>query len=169
MKEIGIRELNINMYSMFADKWPLLTSGNKKDGYITMTISWGLAGSIWGHNMTTVIVYVRPQRYTKEFMDKNEYFTLSVLGENYKKEVAYLGSHSGKDEDKIAKTGLHVEFIDNTSYIKESDIVIVCRKIYQDSLKEECFKDYDVMNSAYPKRDFHDLYVGEIVKVLFKD
>lgn len=169
MKEIGIRELDVNMYSMIADNWPLLTSGNKENGYNTMTISWGHIGGIWGHNMPTVIAYVRPQRYTKQFMDKNEYFTLSILDEKYKKELAYLGSHSGKDEDKIANAGLHVEFFENTTYIKESDIVLVCRKVYQDSLKEECFKDYDVMNNAYPKRDFHDFYVGEIVKILIKD
>ena len=61
MKEIGIRELDVNMYSMIADNWPLLTSGNKENGYNTMTISWCHIGRIWGHNMPTVIDYVRPQ------------------------------------------------------------------------------------------------------------
>ena len=169
MKEIGIRELDVNMYSMIADNWPLLTSGNKENGYNTMTISWGHIGSIWGHNMPTVIAYVRPQRYTKQFMDKNEYFTLSILDEKYKKELAYLGSHSGKDEDKIAGTWFHVEMFENKNNRKNSDIVPVCRKVYQDYLKEECFKDYEVMDKAYPNRDFHDFYVGEIVKILIKD
>ena len=82
MKEIKFEELKIDTYQMFAKNWPLLTAGNQKKGYNTMTISWGHLGSLWGHNMPTVIVYVRPQRYTKKFVDENEYFTLSILDEN---------------------------------------------------------------------------------------
>ena len=166
MKEIKFEELKIDTYQMFAKNWPLLTAGNQKKGYNTMTISWGHLGSLWGHNMPTVIVYVRPQRYTKKFVDENEYFTLSILDEKYKSQLAYLGSHSGKDEDKIHNCGLDVEFVDDTTYIKPSKNVLVCRKLYQQSLKEENFIDKKVMQDAYPNSDYHDMYIAQIEKVL---
>ena len=141
MKEIKFEELKIDTYQMFAKNWPLLTAGKQKKGYNTMTISWGHLGSLWGHNMPTVIVYVRPQRYTKKFVDENEYF-------------------------KIHNCGLDVEFVDDTTYIKPSKIVLVCRKLYQQSLKEENFIDKKVMQDAYPNSDYHDMYIAQIEKVL---
>lgn len=167
MKEINVHDLSINPMTMFAREWMLLTAGTKETGYNTMTCSWGHLGSIWGHGggLPTAAVYVRPQRYTKEFMDREEYYTISFFP-GYKKELAYLGSHSGRDGDKIAETGLTPVFEDSCTYFAEASLVLVCRKLYQAPLKEEYFLDKEVMEEQYPKRDFHDLYIGEIVKVL---
>ena len=108
MKEISVSELQMNPMDMIAREWMLVTAGNAERGYNTMTASWGHLGSIWGHGggLPTAVVYLRPQRYTKEFVDREEYFTITVFPEQYRKALGYLGSHSGRDGDKVAAAGL---------------------------------------------------------------
>ena len=118
--------------------------------------------------MGTAICYVRPQRYTKEFVDREELYTLCFF-DGYKKELAYLGSHSGRDEDKVAKTGLTPVFGQGFTYFAEAKLVLVCRKLYRAPLKEEGFFFRETVEKNYPDRDFHDLYIGQIVKVLVAD
>lgn len=167
MKEISVSELNLNPMIKIAKEWMLITAGCGERGYNTMTASWGHLGSIWGHGggMPTACAYVRPQRYTKEFMDREELYTLSFF-DGYKKELAYLGSHSGRDEDKVAKMGLTPVFGDGYTYFAEASLVLVCRKLYRAPLVEEGFLDKSIIEDHYPQRDYHDLYIGEIVKVL---
>ena len=116
--------------------------------------------------MPTAVCYVRPQRYTKEFLDKENLYTLSFYPEEYKSKLAYLGSHSGRDEDKIAATGLTPAFGEGYTYFEEAKLVLVCRKLYQAPLKAEYFIDKTIIDANYPEKDFHDLYIGEIQKVL---
>lgn len=174
MREIDIRELKLNPFTDFNEDWMLLSAGKEKSGYNTMTISWGHMGSIWGRSsndgwgLPTVVCYVRPSRYTKEFVDKEEFFTVSHFAPEHKKDLAYLGSYSGRDEDKLAKTGLTPIFEDNTVFFEQADYVLICRKIYRAPILEEGFMEHDMMERNYPKKDFHDFYIGEIVKVLVK-
>ena len=171
MKEISVSELQMNPMDMIAREWMLVTAGNAERGYNTMTASWGHLGSIWGHGggLPTAVVYLRPQRYTKEFVDREEYFTITVFPEQYRKALGYLGSHSGRDGDKVAAAGLHPVFGNNCTYFEEASLVMVCRKLYRAPLLEEGFLDKSVVESCYPNRDFHDMYIGEIVKVLVKE
>ena len=170
MKEINISELNINPCTKISDEWMLLTAGTQENGYNTMTCSWGHVGAIWDHGkgLPTAICYVRPQRYTKEFLDRENLYTLTFF-KGRKKELAYLGTHSGRNEDKIAKVGLTPAFGEGYTYFDEARIVLVCRKLYCSALKEDGFIDKKIMKDNYPDRDFHDLYIGEIVKVLVAD
>ncbi|MBQ8621568.1 MAG: flavin reductase family protein [Oscillospiraceae bacterium] len=163
MKEINVKDLTINAMTAIANDWMLITAGCEERGYNTMTASWGHLGSLWG--AYTSVAYVRPQRYTKEFVDREDLYTLCFFP-GYKKELAYLGSHSGRDEDKVAKMGLTPVFGEGYTYFQEASLVLVCRKLYRAPLVEEGFIDKAVMNQCYPEKDFHDLYVGEIVKVL---
>ena len=171
MKEISVTELQMNPMTMIAKEWMLVTAGNQERGYNTMTASWGHLGSIWGHGggLPTAVVYLRPQRYTKEFVDREELFTITVFPEEYKKAVGYLGSHSGRDGDKVAAAGLTPVFGEGYTYFAEASLVMVCRKLYQAPLVEEGFLDKRVMKDCYPQRDFHDLYIGHIVKVLVSE
>lgn len=166
MKEIHFSELQLNPMSMIAGEWMLITAGTE-GSYNTMTASWGHLGSIWGHGggTPTTCVYVRPQRYTKEFMDREQLYTLCVFPPEYKKALGYLGSRSGRDEDKVAKTGLTPVFADGTTFFAEAKLVLVCRKLYRAPLVEEGFVDKAIVEENYPNRDFHDLYIGEILKV----
>ncbi len=165
-REISPEELNINPVTMIGQEWMLITAGNEARGYNTMTASWGHLGYIWG--APTSVVYVRPQRYTRRFVDREDCYTLCVFPEAYKKALGYLGSHSGRDGDKVAHVGLTPVFDGDCTYFEEAKLVLVCRKLYQMPLTEEAFLDKAVMEAHYPQRDFHDLYVGEIVKVLTK-
>lgn len=168
MKQIDISELKINPFDLIGKDWMLVTAGNEERGYNTMTASWGHLGSIWGHHggSATAVIYVRPQRYTKEFVDREEYFTLCFFHEKYHKALGYLGSHSGRDCDKVAHVGMTPVFADGTTYFAEAKLVLICRKLYQAPLQEEFFLDKSVVEDCYPKRDFHDLYIGQIEKAL---
>lgn len=168
MKEISVSELNMNPMTMIAKEWMLVTAGNAERGYNTMTASWGHLGSMWGHGggLPTAVIYLRPQRYTKEFVDREELFTLSVFPEEYKKTLGYLGSHSGRDGDKVAAAGLTPVFGEDCTWFAEAKLVLVCRKLYRGTLSEDGFIDKSIVTDHYPNRDFHDMYIGEIVKVL---
>jgi flavin reductase (DIM6/NTAB) family NADH-FMN oxidoreductase RutF len=170
MKEISYTELNINPMTLIGGEWMLLTAGTREHGYNTMTCSWGHLGAIWGHGggYPTSVCYVRPQRYTKEFVDREELYTLCFFNER-KKELAYLGTHSGRDEDKVAKVGFTPAFGEGYTYFEEAKLVLVCRKLYRAPLKEEGFFHPEVVEDNYPNRDFHDLYIGKIEKVLVAD
>lgn len=166
LKEIPVQDLMFNPMTMIAKEWMLLTAGNQDRGYNTMTVSWGHLGSLWGHGggMPTSVVFVRPQRYTREFMDREDYYTLTVFPDGYKKQLSYLGSHSGRDEDKVAAMGLSPVFDENSTWFAEAKLVLVCRKLYKAPLVEEGFLDPTIVEDCYPQRDFHQMYVGEIVK-----
>lgn len=169
-KEIPVSELQLNPMTLIAKQWMLITAGDDKTGYNTMTASWGHLGSIWGHNggLPTSVIFVRPQRYTKEFVDREPLYTLCFFPEEYKKALGYLGSHSGRDGDKVAVSGLTPVFGDGYTCFEEASLVMVCRKLYRAPVIEEGFLDKELMEDCYPNKDFHDLYVGEIVKVLTK-
>lgn len=167
MHEIKISELNINPITLIGQKWMLITAGKSQDSYNTMTASWGQLGHLWNKDVSTI--YVRPQRYTKKFVDQEEYYTLSFFDDNYQKALAYLGSHSGKDEDKVSKVGLTPIFADGYSYFKEAKLVIVCKKLYHAPVLEKGFYQATFCDSVYPQKDFHEMYVGEIIKVLAAD
>lgn len=171
MREISYTELKLNPMTMIAKQWMLITAGNEQNGCNTMTASWGHLGALWGRgagSLPTTVIYIRPQRFTKEFVDREDYFTLSVLGEEYRKQLAWLGSHSGRDGNKFTATGLTPAYIDGTSYVAEAELVFVCRKLYHAPLQASGFVDPSIIPGNYPDKDFHEMYVGEILKVLQK-
>ena len=170
MREIPVSELQLNPMTKIAKEWMLLTAGNESRGYNTMTVSGGHLGSLWGHGggLPTSVVFVRPQRYTKEFMDREERYTLCFLPEEHRNDLVYLGTKSGRDEDKVAAVGLTPAFGEDFTYFEQAELVLGCRKLYQAPVVEEGFLDKELMDDCYPNKDFHDLYVGHIVKVLVK-
>ena len=166
MKEIAFSQLNMNPYEKIGREWMLCTAGGEGD-YNTMTCSWGHLGCLW--NLPTAVCYVRPQRYTKDFIDREEKYTLCFFSEEYKKALGYLGTKSGRDEDKVAAVGLTPGHEDGCTYFAEASLVLICRTLYQAPLTEESFRDKEVMDKTYPDRDFHDLYIGHIEKVLVSE
>ena len=170
-QEVSPFELQMNPMEMVAKQWMLVTAGDQKAGYNTMTASWGHFGSIWGHSggLPTSVIFVRPQRYTKEFVDREPLYSLCFFPPEYKKALGYLGTHSGRDSDKVSEAGLTPVFGEGYTYFEEAKLVFVCRKLYQAPVLEEGFHDKALMEDCYPRKDFHDLYVGEIVKVLVKE
>ena len=167
MKEISIEQLKVNPVTLIGGEWALLTAGNKENGFNTMTVSWGHIGELW--NKPTTVVYVRPQRYTKEFIDKEDTYTLSFFPEGHKKELSYLGAHSGRDEDKLAKTSLTPIFDGDSTYFEQAKLVLVCKKLFRLPMTAEAFLDKSLIDSFYKAGDFHEIYAGEIVKVLVSE
>lgn len=160
-KEINIRDLKDNFVKMISNDWALLTAG-KSDSFNTMTVSWGGIGELWGKDVC--FVFVRPQRYTYEFIEKNEYFSLSFFGGEYKKELGVCGSKSGRDIDKIDATGLTPVDFDVSMGFEEALVNIVLKKLAYQDMNPDGFIDSSIMNN-YNGNDFHRVYVGEIVKV----
>lgn len=169
MKTVNFKDLRFNPFTLFGNEWMLLTAGNEKTGCNTMTISWGNLGCLWGNNDPTAVIYIRPSRYTKKFVDEEECFSLCVMDKSFKKEMTYLGTVSGRDEDKIAKTGLTPLYADDTVYFAEAKMVFVCRKVYAAELQEKDFLRPEPIEQCYPIRDYHTLYIGKIEKILVRD
>lgn len=170
MQEINVNELMLNPMHKIAKEWMLVTAGNETDGYNTMTASWGHLGSLWGEGggLPTAVIFIRPQRYTDEFLTKEDTFTLTFFSSEYKKQLGYLGAHSGRDCDKIAQSGLTPLFTDGTVGFEEAQVTLVCRKLYCAPLVEEGFVDKSILDQHYPAKDYHHMYVGEIVKAYTK-
>ncbi len=163
-KEIASKEIEGNLIKSIADEWMLISAGDE-NGYNMMTASWGFAGEMWGND--SVVAMIRPQRYTMEFVDNNDYFTLSFYGEN--KDIHKVcGSKSGRDVNKTELTGLTPVFSDNTVYFDEARLVLVCKKQYVSRLKEECFIDKEPLK-WYNDKDYHYMIIGKIEKVLIKE
>lgn len=165
-REVKPEDLQMNPFSKIGKEWMLITAGTE-DKINTMTASWGGLGVFWGKNVATV--YIRPQRYTKEFVDANETFTISFLPEEYRKALNLCGSVSGRDRDKIAEAGLTPFFTDGTPAFEEAGMVLVCKKIYEDFMPSENFIAKENDAKWYPEKDYHTMYISEIVKVLVKE
>ena len=164
-KEIKPEQLDKNIFHLINDEWMLITA--EKDNKInTMTASWGGFGILW--NKRVANVFIRPQRYTKEFVDGSNTFSLCFFNKDFKKTMSYLGSVSGRDEEKIKKSNLTINHIDSTPYFDEANMIIICRKLYAQEMKPECFIEKELDNKNYPDKDYHTLYISEIEKIYVK-
>lgn len=152
-----------NIYEPLKKGLSLVTAGNIKN-FNTMTIGWGTIGCLW--SKPVFIVYVKPIRYTYNFMEENEFFTVSFYDELYKKEMGYLGTRSGKDTDKVKDVGFHpiaVEGLDAVTF-EEAKHTIVCKKIYFDDFNDSVLED--IKSKYYKDEPYHRFYIGEIIKEL---
>lgn len=163
MKQIEINEFSENPFKLIGSDWMLITA-KKGDKTNMMTASWGGVGILWNKPVATI--YVRPQRYTKEFIDNEEYFSLCVLPEEYRQILNYCGTKSGRDEDKIAETKLTVDESEKAPIFKESRLVLICKKLYAQDLTEQSFIDKSLVEKNYQAKDFHTMYIAEIEKIL---
>ena len=163
MKQIEINEFSENPFKLIGSDWMLITA-KKGEKTNMMTASWGGVGILWNKPVATI--YVRPQRYTKEFIDNEEYFSLCVLPEEYRQILNYCGTKSGRDEDKIAETKLTVDESEKAPIFKESRLVLICKKLYAQDLTEQSFIDKSLVEKNYQAKDFHTMYIAEIEKIL---
>ena len=160
MKEISINELNMNPFTKIGKEWMLITAGSE-ESFNTMTASWGAMAELW--NEDVCFIFIRPQRYTYEFTEKNNRFTLSFFSEEYKKALTFCGRNSGRDCDKAKETGLTPKAIDGSMGFKESRLTIVCEKLYYQDLDPKGFIDETLDSKNYALKDYHRMYVGKIV------
>lgn len=76
LHSVEVKTLTPEIFRMFQVNTALLTAGDEKH-LNTMTIGWGQLGTLW--NLPVCTVYVRPERYTYEFMEAQDTFSVSVL------------------------------------------------------------------------------------------
>lgn len=159
-----MKKIDIDILNTFQKDAALLTAGTK-DHFNTMTIGWAGLGTIWGKPAATV--YVRPSRYTYGFMETGDCFTISFYDKDYKRDLGILGTLSGRDGDKIAKTSLTPEFLDKGVTFKEARLTLVCRQMYRQDMDLKAMPE-DVQSRFYSDGDVHTLYIGEVIDVIEK-
>ena len=166
-QQIDPKTIDQNVFSLIGEKWMLITAGTAEQCN-TMTASWGGLGVIWGAPAATC--YIRPQRYTKEFIDREAYFTLCFFGEEHRKALSLCGSMSGRDIDKVKECGFTVRTAQcGAPYFEQAELVLVCRKAYWQDMDPAHFLDGEIDNKWYPGKDYHRIFIGEIVEALRKE
>ena len=160
---IDPKKLDKNLFSLLGDRWALVTAGTAEQCN-TMTVSWGGTGILW--NQPVVTIYLRPQRYTKEFVDREEYFTLAFFGPEHHDHLALCGSKSGRDVDKVTECGFTVKTAPcGAPYFEEAELVLVCRKRFVQPMDPDNMPQ-EIKDRWYPQKDYHTMYIGEIVEAL---
>lgn len=158
-----IDKMEFNPFTKIGKEWVLVSAGDKTKCN-TMTVSWGGVGVLWGKNV--VFLFIRDSRYTKEFLDHGDLFSLSFLSEDYRDALNYCGSHSGRDdEDKFAAAGLTKAFRHDIPYPDEANLLFLCRKMAAVPINEDSFTDHMILPKWYSDHDMHMMYVGEIVEI----
>jgi flavin reductase (DIM6/NTAB) family NADH-FMN oxidoreductase RutF len=166
-KEISANEFNANVVRLIGSEWMLITAGDT-ESYNTMTAAWGGIGFLW--NIPVVFIFIRPQRYTYEFVEKNENFTLTFFDKKYKKALSYCGTKSGRDVNKAKETGLlPIETENGNIAFEQASVIIECKKIYYDDIKKTNFIFPEIETKVYPLEDYHRMYIGRIEKIFVKN
>ena len=159
-EEINVKSLHDNVFHLLDNEWMLITAGDRSS-FNTMTASWGSFGFLWQKPIATV--FIRPQRYTLEFIEKNDIFTLSFFTENYKQMLNYCGQHSGRTTDKIKEMDLTIKELQSGCIgFEQARMIIECKKLYTDDLKPEKFINREIIHRVYPTNDFHKMFIAEI-------
>ena len=151
-----------NAFDKIGKQWMLITA---KDGdkVNAMTASWGGLGVLWGKNVA--YIFVRESRYTKEFIDKSDTLSLAFFAEDKKLMLGYMGKVSGRDEDKISKMGLTVKMVNDIPVFEEAQETLLCRKLFAGPISPEYFIDPEIDGKWYADKDYHTMYVVEILDI----
>lgn len=164
-RDICLKDFKENVIKIISQEYMLITAGDK-DNFNMMTASWGFMGEMWGED--SVAVVVRPSRYTMDFIDKNDYFTLSFYGD--KKEIHKIcGSKSGRDVDKVKETGLTPIADDKYVWFNEARLVLKIKKQYVQPMSKEFLTDKSVDEKWYKDGDWHNLIIGSIERIYVKE
>jgi len=163
--DIDVKEFNSDIFEIL-DKWMLLTGGDMDNGECNpMTISWGLLGVIWFKPV--VMIAVRPQRHTLQFIEKYDTFTLCALPEEQKDILTFCGTKSGAQFNKVQECGLtpiESKKIEAPG-LDEAELIIECRKLYHDNIKAKNFLDKKIIKKCYPDRDYHEMFIAEVINI----
>lgn len=162
--QIDARELEMNAFDL-GSRWAILSAGDE-NGCNGMTVSWGQFGILW--NDPIVTVYVRPQRHTLQFIESSDYFTLSLFPEQYRDALSFYGSHSGRDVNKADAAGLNVVCENGFVLYEEAETVFLCKKLYRQEMRPDCFLEESYTSKYYPNNDYHVVFIGKIVSCLKK-
>lgn len=156
--------LELNPFTKIGTEWMAVTAGDAAK-VNTMTASWGTIGVLWGKNV--VSIFIRDSRYTKEFIDKHDTFSLTFFDPKQKAALKYFGAVSGRREDKIAGAKMHIGYADDgTPYIDEGNFILVCRKLSATRISPDQFLDDEIDGAWYKDKDYHTMYIAEVKEIL---
>ncbi|MCK5786442.1 MAG: flavin reductase [Candidatus Sabulitectum sp.] len=162
MREIKAEELTLKTVDLWKNQWLLLTAGTMEECNM-MTVAWGSIGCMWNRPFAQIVV--RPQRYTMQYLERSECFTLCAFPREYHKDLQHLGTVSGRNCNKLADTLLTLK--ESSAVLspcyEEASLILECRKVYAQNMDPSCFVT-DLASKVYPEKDYHRIYFGEIVK-----
>ena len=162
-QDVTIDLMEMNPFEKIGKEWMAVTAGSPKMSN-AMTASWGGLGVMWGKNVAYVVI--RQSRFTKTFIDKNNQFSLSFLSEKHRRLMKFLGTVSGRNEDKMREAGVAVNFCDGVPFLDLANLVFICRVMSATEVKAEDFIDENIDAQWYEDGDYHTLYIAEITKIL---
>jgi flavin reductase (DIM6/NTAB) family NADH-FMN oxidoreductase RutF len=165
-RKIAPQDITDNTFKLIGSDWMLITAGSI-DSYNTMTASWGGFGVLWQKDICWCVI--RPQRYTYQFIEKADNFTLSFFEAKYRAALNICGSKSGRDINKATETGLTpiAGELTGTTAFEEARLIIECRKLYYQDLDPSHFLDPEI-ETMYPIQDYHRMYIGQIINCYAK-
>ena len=164
-----IKKFNTDIFSLFDDRWAVLTAGSG-DHFNGMTISWGSLGTLWGlppRGKPVATVYVRPDRFTFDFLENSEAFTISFFPDSLRKIHTVFGRKSGRDTDKLAETGLHIQDSSRGIVYAEADLTFVCRKLYASKFNINAVPE-EIREAFYSSNEPHFIFIGEVQDIIRK-
>ena len=164
MKKTELKTLaNENAFDLIGEEWMLVTAGNKEK-FNTMTASWGGVGWLW--NKPVAFVFIRPERYTHDFIERESRLTLSFYKEKYRSILQFCGTKSGRDVDKVKETGLKPVALESGAMtFEQARLTLDCRKLFKSPMSAANFIDKSILEKWYgsqPGGSLHDVYVVEI-------
>jgi len=164
-----LKELPVSAASdaidLIGKEWMLIGAADGESAN-AMTASWGTLGTLW--NKPVCVCFIRPQRHTFGLAENEDRLSFSFFGSERRDALAYCGKFSGRDSDKLKDAGLDYEMVDGVPVFDDARLTLICRKLYADFLKENCFIDREML-AHYAKKDYHKFYICEIEKVLVKE
>lgn len=166
-KEISISSIQMNPFTKIGGEWALLTAGTKQDGFNMMTASWAGFGRFWEKDAVTA--YIRESRYTRQFFEAHDTFTVSFYDKAYRKALNICGKLHGNECDKVKESGLTPLFLGDTTAFEEANLIFVCKKLVHADVTPENVDNMDVFSRVYPEPDLHRIYIGEVIRVLIKE
>lgn len=161
-----VKELMFAPVKSIGENWGILTGLDSSGNFNSMTVSWGGVGVLW--SKPSCFVFVRPGRHTFRFTEDGEFFSLALMPEGYHEKMAVFGSKSGRDCDKYKESGFTVADENGVKYPEEAEIVFICKKSAAGDIEPSWFIDPEIDGKNYPRKDYHRMYVGEIVTCLKK-
>ncbi len=164
-KRLDPKQIPGNIVKMLMDDWMLVTAGNNTK-FNMMTASWGGLGTLY--DKPVAFCFINPARYTYQLMESGDTYTLSFYTEAYRNALKYCGSSSGKDTDKVKGSGLSpITTPSGAKSFSEAWLIIECKKLVSQQIQWESVKD-EKIREDWSKKQFHKLYIGEILNVWVK-
>lgn len=159
-KTINVEDIQENTFKLIGKDWFLIAAGNAEK-YNPMTASWGGFGIMWHKPVAYTVI--RNTRFTYDLVESSEFFTMSFFDEQYRKALAFCGKNSGREMDKIKETGLTPITCDRGVYFEEAKLSMTCKRLFSQDYNPDSFLDSSIDDTFYPNKDYHRLYISEIV------